>query len=166
MEKNVKIKCPSCGFLNIKGTKKCSKCKRDIDSFRKSCPRCGKINSNNVKLCIRCKYDFTKKKRTIWFNLFFSLLLMGLLCLLVVFGKERIVEKFSLGLKVLSGFVIFVIFVKSLTYGEKDKIKYSAEEEILGEQKNLHIMKRWSNIAVIIGGILVLGFLIYYYFIR
>jgi hypothetical protein len=91
---------------------------------------------------------------------------MGLLCLLVVFGKERIVEKFSLGLKVLSGFVIFVIFVKSLTYGEKDKIKYSAEEEILGEQKNLYIMKRWSNIAVIIGGILVLGFLIYYYFIR
>ena len=88
MEKNVKIKCPNCGFLNIKGTKKCSKCKRDIDSFRKSCPRCGKINSNNVKLCIRCKYDFTKKKRTIWFNLFLSLLLMGLLCLLVVFGKE------------------------------------------------------------------------------
>lgn len=158
--------CPYCGFENIKGTRRCSKCRKDIDNLRKSCPRCGKINYNNVKYCIRCKYDFTKKKRTIWFNLLISLLLIAVLSLLVFFGKEEIVQKFSLALKVLSGFIIFVIFVRTLTYGEKDKIKYSAEEEIVDDQKNLSIMKRWSNIAIILGGIIVLGFLIYYYFIR
>lgn len=166
MEKQEQIKCPHCGFKNIKGTRKCSKCRKDIDNLRKSCPKCGKINYNNVKLCVRCKYDFTKKKRTIWFNLLISLLLVGILCLLVYFDKEGIVKKFSLALKVLAGFAIFVVFVKTLTYGEKDKISYSAEEEIIEDHKTFNIMKRWSNIAIIIGGILVLGFLIYYYFIR
>ncbi len=166
MDKKNQIKCPHCGFLNIKGTRKCSKCKRDIDNLRKSCPKCGKINYNNVKLCVRCKYDFTKKRKSIWFNLLISVLLVIVLCLLVYFDKEGIVQKFSLLLKVLAGFGIFVVFVKTLTYGEKDKINYSAEEEIVENHKLFHNMKRWSNIAIVIGGILVLGFLIYYYFIR
>lgn len=166
MKRNEVTKCPYCGFLNIKGTRKCSKCRKDIDNLRKSCPKCGKINYNNVKLCVRCKYDFTSKKRTIWFNLIISIFLVAILSLLVFFDKEGIVQKFNLALKVIAGFIIFVIFVKTLTYGEKDKIKYSAEEEIVDEHKNLNVMKRWSNVAIVLGGILVLGFLIYYYFIR
>ena len=166
MEKQEQIKCPYCGFKNIKGTRKCSKCRRDIDNLRKSCPKCGKINYNNVKLCVRCKYDFTKKKRTIWFNFLISLVLVGVLCLLVYFDKVGIVKKVNLALKVLAGFAIFVVFVKTLIYGEKDKINYSAEEEIVERQKNLNIMKKWCNVAIVIGAILVLSFLIYYYFIR
>ncbi len=166
MEKKEYVKCPRCGFENIKGTKKCSKCKKDIDSIRKSCPKCGKINANNVKRCGNCKYDFAKKKRSIWFNLLISILIIGILCLLVYLDKEGLVKKFSLALKVLAGFSVFVIFIKFLTYGKNDIINYTAEDEILDNQKSLNIMRRWSNIAIIMGGLLVLGFLIYYYFIR
>lgn len=166
MEKKEQMKCPYCGFTNIKGTRKCYKCRKDIDSYRKSCPKCGKVNSNNVKLCVRCKYDFTKKKRTIWFNLIISVLLVIFLCLLVYFDKEGIVKNFSMALKVLAGFAIFVVFVKTLTYGEKDKINYSAEDEILDDHKIFNIMRRWSNLAIVVGAIIILVFLIYYYIFR
>lgn len=166
MNKKEQVKCPYCGFINIKGTRKCSKCKKNIDTLRKSCPKCGKINYNNVKLCVRCKYDFSKKNRPIVVNFIVSLLLIVVLSLLVFFDKEGIVEKFSLLLKVLAGFFIFILIVKVFTYGEKDILNYSAEEEIVDNHKRFINMKKWSNIAIIIGGILILIFLIYYYFIR
>lgn len=166
MEKKDFIICPNCGFKNIKGTRKCSKCRKDIDTLRKSCPNCGKINYNNVKNCVSCKFDFTKKRRSIWFNLIISLLIVGILCLLVFFGKEGFVSKFNVGLKVLAGFSVFVLFVKTLTYGDKHIINYSAEEEIVEKHKKLINMKKWCNIAIIIGGILVFAFLVYYYIFR
>ena len=73
MEKKDFIICPNCGFRNINGTRKCSKCRKDIDTLRKSCPKCGKINYNNVKYCVSCKFDFTKKRRSVLFNLIISL---------------------------------------------------------------------------------------------
>ena len=166
MEKKDFIICPNCGFRNINGTRKCSKCRKDIDTLRKSCPKCGKINYNNVKYCVSCKFDFTKKRRSVLFNLIISLLIVGVLFLLVFFGKEGFVSKFNVGLKVLAGFSVFVLFVKTFTYGDKHIINYSAEEEIVEKQKKLISMKKWCNIAIIVGGILAFAFLVYYYIFR
>lgn len=166
MEKAELIKCPRCGFKNIKGTKKCTKCRTNIDTLRKSCPKCGKINPSDIKRCVTCKFDFTKKARSIWGNLIISGLLVVVLCALVFFGKESVVEKFDFGLRVLAGFLVFVLIIKTFTYGEKHKINYSAEEELVDGNKGLNAMKAWSNLIVIIGFIFVLGFLIYYYVFR
>ena len=166
MEKKQLIKCPKCGFNNIIGTRKCSKCKTHIDDNRKVCPKCGKVNFAKVKKCTTCKFDFTKKRRTVWANLVISLLIIIILSLLVFFGKEGIVEKFSFGLRVIAGFGIFVLFVQKFTFGSEDTINYSAEEEMFDDRKGFAIMKRWSNRAIFIGAILVFLFLVYYYFIR
>ena len=165
-ENSKQIKCPKCGFINIKGTKKCTKCRHDIDNTRKSCPKCGKINYNNVKYCVSCKYNFEKKRKSIWFNLLISIFIVVVLCLLAFFGKEAIVEKFSLGLSVLAGFALFVLVVRMFSFGKNETINYSAEEEMQDNNKSIAKMKKLSNVAVVIGGILVFIFLIYYYFIR
>lgn len=161
-----KIKCNNCGFINIKGTRICTKCGTNIDVYKKSCPRCGKVNSNNVKRCVRCNFDFMKKKKTIWFYLLISCFIMLLLFLLGQFISENAFNKFSLALKVLAGFMVFVVLVRTLTYGSKDKINYSAEEEIVEDHKGFDRMKKFSNLTIIVGGILVIVYLIYYYFIK
>lgn len=164
---NVKqIKCPKCGFLNMKGTRTCSKCHTNIDSYRKSCPKCGKINANNVKRCVSCKYNFMKKRKSIWFYLIISLIFMVVLFLLVYFCKDGFYKKFNLVLKVFSGFMILAILVNTLTYGSKDKINYTAEDEMLYDYKKFNGMKRFSSIAIIVGGILAIIYLIYYYIFR
>lgn len=48
----------------------------------------------------------------------------------------------------------------------KQVVNYSAEEEMQDNNDAIVKMKKISNIAIVIGGILVLGFLIYYYFIK
>lgn len=165
-ENSKQVKCPKCGFMNIKGTKKCTKCHHSIDSLRKSCPKCGKINSSSVRYCIDCKYDFEKKRRSIWFNIVISVFIVIVLCLLVFFGKESIVKKFNLGLSVLAGFALFVLLIRMFFSDSKQVVNYSAEEEMQDNNDAIVKMKKISNIAIVIGGILVLGFLIYYYFIK
>ncbi len=166
MEQIKKVKCKNCGFINIKGTITCSRCHANIDTERKSCPRCGKVNSNNVKKCVNCRYDFTKKRKSIWFNLFLTSLIVGIMIVLVYFGKENWVDKFSLGLKVIAGFFLFSIVVNIFTYGSRDVINYSAEEEMIDKHKKFEKMKRFSTVAIVIGAVLVVGFLIFYYVIR
>ena len=89
-----------------------------------------------------------------------------ILCLFVFFGKENFVSKFNVGLKVLAVFAVFVLFIRTFTYGDKHIISYSAEEEILENQKKFNIMKKWCNIAIVIGGILVFAFLVYFYIFK
>lgn len=165
-ENSKQVKCPKCGFMNIKGTKKCTKCHHNIDSLRKSCPKCGKINSSSVRYCVDCKYDFEKKRKSIWFNLAISSFIVIILCLLVFFGKESIVKKFNLGLSVLAGFALFVLIIRMFFSNSKQVVNYSAEDEMSENNGIIAKMKKFSNIAIVIGAIFVLVFLIYYYFIK
>ncbi len=165
-ENSKQIKCPKCGFMNIKGTKKCTKCHHSIDNLRKSCPKCGKINSSSVRYCTDCKYDFEKKRKSIWVNVAISSFIVIILFLLVFLGKESLVKKFNMGLSVLAGFALFVLVIRMFFSDSKQVVNYSAEEEMQDNNNVIVKMKKISNIAIIIGGILVLGFLIYYYFIK
>ena len=49
MSSSKKEKCPKCGFMNIEGTKKCTKCHCNLDKKRKSCPKCAKYNDIEAK---------------------------------------------------------------------------------------------------------------------
>lgn len=165
MDNFEKVKCNNCGFVNIKGTKTCSRCHTNIDSFKKSCPRCGKVNSNNVKKCVNCRFDFTKKRKSIWFNLFLSLLVVGILFALNYLNHEAIVENFSFALKIICGFIVFAIIVNIFTYGAKDKINYAAEDEIIVKHKKLDNMKKRSNIVIVCGAVVVIIILFIYYLV-
>ena len=79
---------------------------------------------------------------------------------------DGVYKNFNLVLKVFSGFMIFAILVNTLTYGSKDKINYTAEDEMLYDYKKFNGMKRLSSIAIIVGGILAIIYLIYYYIFR
>lgn len=154
-------KCPNCGFMNIKLTKKCTKCNYDLDEHNKSCPRCGRIQPNSYKKC-ECGFSFSRKKRSIIGNLIITLVIMALL--LVVFNlNNSLFDKFSFGLKVVLVFGIVVMVIKTFTKVDEDAIAYSAEAEMAEHHKSIYKMKKISNIAIIIGAIAIAVFLICYY---
>ena len=164
MKKLEQKKCPNCGYKNIELAKKCTKCHYRLDTDTKSCPRCGKVQSLNVVKC-SCGFSFNKKKKGLLWNLFISISIMGLLFIVSIFN-EGLVTKFSFGIKVLLGFFVFVLFVKTLTHASDSVVNYDAEDEIIETQQPLIKMKNLSNIAVIVGAIIIIIFLIYYYFFR
>ena len=51
----VKIKCPSCGLLNVIGTKKCNSCGFEL---LKVCPVCRAANNPRALECRKCKTRF------------------------------------------------------------------------------------------------------------
>lgn len=159
-----KVKCSKCGFENVAGTYKCIKCKTPLDKT-KSCPRCAKRNKIENKKCENCGYKFGRKRGTLLFNLVVSILLVVVLSLLVYFEHNGIVNNFNSALKVLSGLFICLLLYGTVNYGRKEINKFNAEEEFVDEEK-FHKMKKISNITIVIGTIVVVGFLIYYYFIR
>lgn len=159
-----KVKCSKCGFLNVSGTEVCVKCKTPLKKTR-SCPRCAKKNKIENDRCENCGYKFGRKRGTILFNLIISLLLVGVLSLLVYFKHNGAVSNFSNGLKVLSGLFICLLLYGTINYGRKDINKFSAEEEFVDNDR-FDLLKKISNIAIIIGTIVVVCFLLYYYFIR
>jgi hypothetical protein len=158
------IKCPKCGYKNIKISKRCTKCRYQLDDTKKSCPRCGRRVEQNSSKC-ECGFKFTKKRRSVLGNLLLSIFVMVLLIIVSTINKGY-VEHFSLGIKVVLGFCVFVIIVRTLNNAEDEKISYSAEEEIVDKHKTILRMKMASNIAIIIGAIGVAAFLIYYYLFR
>ncbi len=166
MQNLKKVKCPKCKFENIAGAKKCAKCRTKLDDGKKSCPKCAKINSDNVKRCVSCGFNFTKRRRTLLENAIVSVVIVVLLICLVTFGDNVLLEKYNIAIKAIFGFLIFVIIVKTFTYGENEKISYSAEEEILEEYRKFGSAKKTGNILILVGAILVILFLIYYYLIR
>lgn len=163
MNKEEQIVCPKCNFKNIKLTKKCTKCGYDLDKKNKVCSKCGKIKANNVKKC-DCGFDFTKKRISVLFGVVLSVGVVILLSIIYIFSID-LWNKISMALKVLFLFVVFVMIVKSIT-NTNYEVVHSDEIEMLKRQKSLGKMKRISKLAVIIGGILSVLFLIYYYFIR
>ncbi len=161
-----KIKCPKCGFENVKGTRKCIKCKAEI-RLTKSCPKCAKRNKLDAIKCVNCGYNFNKKSnlKNLIFNLIISLILIVILSLLVYFEHKGVVNNISNIFKIVAVLFIFLLLYRTVNYGSKDINKFSAEEEILDDSKFV-LLRKISNIAIVIGTIGVTAFLIYYYFIR
>lgn len=163
MNKEEQIICPKCKFKNIKLTKKCTKCGYDLDKKNKVCSKCGKIKANNVKKC-DCGFDFTKKRFSVLFGVVLSISVVILLSIIYIFSNE-LWSKISVALKVLFLFVVFVMILRSVT-NTNYEVVHNDEIEMLKRQESLNKMKRISKLAVVVGGIISVLFLIYYYFIR
>lgn len=161
------IKCPKCGSISVKGTKKCSKCHISLNTNKKSCPKCAKINEANVKRCVSCGFNFNKKPRSIVLNLIICFLLVIALFILVGLEYSGTVKKINFIFKLISAIFILFLLYSNIHYGYKDIIKYGASEELNnGEMtKKLNKMKKLSSLLVIAAGIIIIISLIIYYFV-
>ncbi len=143
-----KVKCPKCGFLNAYGTIRCSKCRTDLKIY-KSCPRCAKVNSVEVDRCVSCGYNFNRKEKGLLFNFILSVLLVVAL-FVVNYLDPSAFAGFTKNMKRVAVFVIIIILIATLTYGKKDIKKYSAEEQIIENQKLIQFRKYTSIILGIL----------------
>lgn len=157
------IKCPKCGYKNIKMTRKCTRCHYKLDLDNKSCPKCGRINLESIEKC-ECGFNFNKKKRSLFYNMIISLIVMIIMLLLYKFGGFS--DKYNIALKVIVLFAVFVVIVKTFSNVKGEEISYSAETEMIENLNSAKKMKLISNISIIVGAILVVCFLIYYYIFR
>ncbi len=156
------IKCPKCGTVVIKGTKKCIKCHTNLDTTQKSCPKCAKRNDINAKKCIRCGYNFNLKNKSLVFNIVISVLLV---IILLILEYKGLLSKINISLKILAGFFIALIVYGNFTRGRKDIVKYN-EDAISTTPtvtKRMKRMKRISSIIIILAGIIILITLISIY---
>ncbi len=162
-----KIKCSKCGFSNVLGTKKCVKCNSRLELPTISCPKCAKINKNTVEKCVNCGYKFHGKKRGMLANLIISLIIVGILVVLTILEHNGVVSSITKGLKVLSLLFVVYIVYSSLSYGSKEITNYEGvEKELIKDNKKISKMKKISNIAVVLGGFIVLAIVIYFYFFK
>jgi len=167
MQELKKIKCQKCGTSNIYGAKYCCKCQEKLKDGYKTCPRCAKKNHFKAEKCINCGFKFAHQKsnsKSILINLFISIIIMLLLWLLVFLNKNGVVSNINKLLKILSSIMIIVLLISSINYNFKDKINYDNESEIKNKKEISSIMKYKSNIAIVIGSVIVLIILIYFYF--
>ena len=153
------IKCPKCGFMNAYGSKKCYKCNTVLREL-KSCPKCAKKNDIAAKKCVSCGFDFSKKRRSVWFSLVISVLLMVFLFVCVKLGKKSIINGVGLGFRIVAVLIICSLIYVTFTYGKKEKINYAAEEEMATKNPVFNRMKLISSIAVVIGLIAAAVFII------
>lgn len=152
-------KCLTCGKENVEGTKKYLFCQTELEK-RKSCPRCAKWNPFDSKMCSHCGYSFVKKNKNLLKNLFFSILLVGILFLFVFLHKLQFVFGIQLVLKI-GAFLLFIgIVISIFTYGEKEKVSYSAEEKIV--KKNLSSFKKFSFLVLGIGIVIFICIILYF----
>lgn len=158
-----KIKCSKCGFLNVKGSSKCAKCGNVIKNYV-SCPKCAKKNKVNAKICVNCGYKFRQKKKSLLINLVISLLIVAFLFLLLTLEFTNVVSNITKGFKFISVILIFILLYTSINYGKKEITNYTAEEELIDDNKKVKKMKTFSNIMIVIGAIIVFVFLVYYCF--
>jgi len=90
-----------------------------------------------------------------------------ILIFLVVLEHNGVVSSITKGLKVLSLLFVVYIVYSSLSYGSKEIANYeSAEKDLIKENKKFSKMKKISNIAVVIGALIVFIILIYFYFFK
>ncbi len=164
MEEIKKIKCKSCGYVNILGTKKCVRCKKRLEQVTKSCPKCAKKNILEVTRCVKCGYRFDKKKKSVLFNFLLSISLVIILFLLLFLDKKGLVGNLNKGFKVLACFLVLGIICSIFLYGRKDIVSYHKENEFVKEDKRINKLKIASNLAIILGGILVFVLLLYFLF--
>lgn len=164
MQKDEHIKCFKCGFMNVKGSKKCGRCGTLLKVETKSCPRCAKKNKKEVKKCVNCGYRFKTNKRMITTNFFISLFIVVFLSILLALELTGIVKNIDIGFKILAVVIIIVIFYTTLNYGSKNIIDYSNKVDIKLDTEKFIKMRRFSNISIIVGGIIV-GIILIYFFV-
>lgn len=150
------IKCPKCGTIVIKGTKKCIKCHNNLNTEQKSCPKCAKRNDINNKRCDNCGFNFNRKPHSIIFNVIISVLLVVVLFILVNLEYSGVVKSINLGFKIIAAiFVLFLIY-SNINKGYKNVIKYESHEEINKEMaEKLDRMKKLSSALIIVAGAII-----------
>ena len=145
------IVCGKCGEKNTRNINKCIACGHELEKS-KSCPRCAKINDAKNKKCVNCGFKFNNRKKTIIGNLIFSVLLLIVLFLLLIFDQEKTVIKFTDSLRIGAIFIIAVIVINIFTYGKKEKIDY--DDKYGSNKKKLSVIKNVSLIILAIGFII------------
>ena len=156
------IKCPKCGAENIKSLKKCLMCGTEL-AGSKSCPRCAKINVKNAKKCENCGYKFTSHKKAFFASLGFSGILLIVLFILLLFGKTSVVSNFTNTFRIISVIVLALIVISTFTYGRKEVIDYTAKYNGYSQP-----MKKKKMIVTLLAmvGVVVAGFVVYYFYFR
>lgn len=165
MEKEEKIKCPNCGFSNLKNSKKCGKC-GTIFGKTKSCPRCARKNKIDVKKCTYCGYHFKSNRKMVIQNLIISVFIVLVLGILLTLELTGVVRHIDRGFKIVAILLIVFILYTTIHYGAKEVISYGDKPDLHLEKEKFSKMKMISNIAIIVGGILIAILLIYFYFFR
>ena len=150
-----KVICKNCGTENDHNAKKCSNCKKEL-VVTKVCPRCAKVNDEKEKRCIRCGYLFSSKNRSFIVNLLLSILLVSSLWIVNKYDSSAF-KGLTNNMKRIAVIGIILIVVATLTYGHKDIKKFSAEEQIIENNKIFKIRKALS----ILLGLLVAGIFIF-----
>lgn len=157
------VKCPKCGYMNFELAKKCTKCRYDLDFVNKSCPKCGRINANAVKKC-ECGFNFNRKKRSLFTNLIITLIIMVLLFVVTKYYGD-VVKEYEMAIKVFFIYIAFVLVCKVFISSNPED-GFGAEHEMLEKykRKSNPLVKR--NLLIIIGAVVAIGFLVYYYYFR
>lgn len=157
------VKCPKCGYMNFELTKKCTKCRYDLDSVNKSCPKCGRINANEVKRC-ECGFNFNRKKRSLIVNLIIALIVMVAVFVVMKYYPD-ILKKYDMVVKVVLIYFVYV-FVLKMFISSNPEEGFGAEHEMLEKYKRKESPKVMRNLLIIFGFIVAVGFLVYYYYFR
>ena len=157
------VKCPNCGYMNFELTKKRTKCRHDLDYINKSCPKCGKVNANAVKRC-ECGFNFDKMKRTLLGNLIITLIIMVLLFVVMKYHSD-VVKEYDMVIKVFFIYVAFV-FVCKMFISSNPNDDLSVESDILDKYKRKSNPRVVRNLLIILGAVVAIGFLVYYYYFR
>lgn len=156
-----KIKCPKCGFLNLVGTKKCSKCGTLLD--KKSCPKCGTYNNKDAKVCTHCHFNFEKKQRGILFYLILTILFVLVLFVLDYFGRKYFTFKTLFILKTCAVVIFLVCYFLLFSSRQIANTDYNIENEIPDNVK-IRQLKKKGKIGIVVGIVLVIGILLYFLF--
>lgn len=155
------VKCPNCGYMNFELSKKCTKCRYDLDFVNKSCPKCGRINANAIKRC-ECGFNFNKKKRSLITNLIITLIAMAALFVVTKYYGD-VVKEYEMVVKVFFIYVIFVLVCKVFIVAHPED-GFGAEHEMLEKYKRKGNPLVIRNLFIILGAIAAIGFLVYYYY--
>ena len=154
------MKCPHCGYDNIKGVTKCGKCKKKLKPVKKSCPRCAFKNDIEDKKCQKCGYSFDKKP-SILLNIFISLIIVVILYSLLILKKENLVSKIEYIFKIVAVLTIIYIFISTLEFSNKNKQKLNDGLFVSPQAKKIAIL---SRLMLLILGIMILCISGYLYF--
>ena len=154
------MKCPHCGYDNLKGVEKCGKCKKKLKPTKKSCPRCAFKNDIEDKKCQKCGYSFDKKPN-ILLNSFISLIIVIILYSLLIFKKEDLVNQIEYIFKIIAILTIIYIFISTLEFSNRNKKKLNDGLFISPAAKKIEII---SKLMLLILGIMLLCISGYLYF--